>query len=325
MMLYDGDNTYNGQALFRAAIMDSGSITPTDTVDCPKGQVVYDTVVAAAGCSSASDTLECLRGLEYETYLDAANSVPGVLSYTSLALSYLPRPDGTVLTASPEVLIAEGKYAAVPMIIGDQENEGTLFALFQSNLTDTTDIVDYLMDVFFPDATEAQMQELVATYSGEALDTSALDSFFLYSEYTRLAVMLGDLVFNLARRSFLYTATEVNPDVPAWSYLASYDDDTPILGTFHASDLLQVFFGVLPNYASNAIQTYYINFLYNLDPNVYTASDGKASSKTYSNWPEWSEAQELMQFWAQDSNLLADDYRQSSYEWIAENTASLHV
>ena len=44
MMLYDGDNSYNGKPLFRAGIMNSGSVVPADPVDCPKGQAIYDTV-----------------------------------------------------------------------------------------------------------------------------------------------------------------------------------------------------------------------------------------------------------------------------------------
>jgi carboxylesterase type B len=44
MMLYDGDNVYNGKPLFRAAIMNSGSVVPADPVDCPKGQAIYDRV-----------------------------------------------------------------------------------------------------------------------------------------------------------------------------------------------------------------------------------------------------------------------------------------
>ena len=106
--------------------MNSGSIVPVDTVDCPKGQGVYDTVVKNAGCASASDTLECLRGVDYTACLNAANSVPEFLGYNSAALFYLPRPDGTALTDSPEVLVEQGKYAKVPFIVGDQEDEGTI-------------------------------------------------------------------------------------------------------------------------------------------------------------------------------------------------------
>jgi carboxylesterase type B len=46
MALYDGDHTYNGKPLFRAAIMNSGSIVPADPVDGTKGQAIYDTVNA---------------------------------------------------------------------------------------------------------------------------------------------------------------------------------------------------------------------------------------------------------------------------------------
>lgn len=125
LALFDGDNTYKGCALFRGAIMNSGSITPTEPVDGVKAQGIFDAVAETAGCGSAGNStkLECLRGVEYEMFLAASNSVPSFLSYNSLAFSYAPRPDGRVLTASPEVLAEKGKYAAVPIIIGNQENE----------------------------------------------------------------------------------------------------------------------------------------------------------------------------------------------------------
>ena len=125
LALFDGNNTYKGRPLFRGAIMDSGSITPTEPVNGVKAQGIFDTVVEAAGCASAADSakLECLRGVDYITFVNASNSVPTYLGYDSLALSYAPRPDGRILTASPEALAQTGKYAAVPMIIGNQENE----------------------------------------------------------------------------------------------------------------------------------------------------------------------------------------------------------
>jgi carboxylesterase type B len=172
MALCDGDTSYNGKPLFRAAIMNSGSIVPADPVDSPKGQVVYDTVVASAGCSSAGDTLECLRAVLCQTLLNATNSVPGVLGYHSVALPYLPRPDGTVLTASPDVLVLEGKYADVPFFIGDQEDEDTIFALFQSNITTTAQLVTYLSTLFLHNASPAQIEELVATYPDVTMDGS---------------------------------------------------------------------------------------------------------------------------------------------------------
>ena len=125
LALFDGNNIYNGRPLFRGAIMDSGSITPTEPVNGVKAQGIFDMVVEVAGCASATDSakLECLRGVDYDTFLNASNSVPTYLGYDSLTFSYAPRPDGRILTASPEDLAQRGKYAAVPTIIGNQENE----------------------------------------------------------------------------------------------------------------------------------------------------------------------------------------------------------
>jgi hypothetical protein len=102
-------------------------------------------VVKEAGCGGpwVSDTLQCLRELPYDKLLFAMNSPPFALSYSAVALSYLPRPDGKVLTQSPDVLVLNGKFAKVgeyvdfkglsqelifvkqvPFIIGDQEDEG---------------------------------------------------------------------------------------------------------------------------------------------------------------------------------------------------------
>jgi carboxylesterase type B len=161
MALYNRNNTYKGARLFRAAVMDSGSIVPADPVNCTKGQVVYNTVAKNAGCVQSNDTLACLRAAPYDTFPKAANSVPRILSFNSIALFYLPRPDGVTLTQSPEILVKEGKFAQVPFIISDQEDEGTIFALQQTNLTTTADVVNYLSTIFFNDANTTQVQQLV--------------------------------------------------------------------------------------------------------------------------------------------------------------------
>jgi carboxylesterase type B len=320
MAIYDGDISYKGKDLFRGAIMNSGSIVPAEPVDGPKGNAIYAAVVEHAGCSSAADTLECLRGLDYETYLNAANSVPAILSYTSVALSYLPRPDGVVLTESPEVLLQDGKYSAVPLIIGDQEDEGTLFALFQGNLTTVDEMIDYLTDIFFHDATRAQIADLVNTYDQSILAGSPYNTGILneiYPVFKLLASILGDLVFTLTRRAFLNGVKATNPTVPTWSYLSSYDYGTPILGTGHGTDILQVFYGVLPDYASAAIQTYFINFVTNLDPNV--------GNPLFPNWPQWGKSEQLMQFYSATSSLTTDNFRSESYDYIVANIDIFHV
>ncbi|KAG9201050.1 hypothetical protein G6514_006430 [Epicoccum nigrum] len=319
MLLYNGDHTYKSKPLFRAGIMNSGSIVPADPVDCPKGQLIYDTVVKAAGCSGSADTLACLRQVPYTKFLSAANSVPGILSYFTVNLSYLPRPDGTALPQSPELGVAAGKYAKVPFIIGDQEDEGTLFGLFTANLTTTREVSNYLSTIFFNNASPAQVDQLVGTYQNMIEDGSPFRTGLLniwYPQFKRVSAILGDLTFTLTRRVFLETAAQVNPAVKSWSYLATYDYGTPVLGTFHGSDILQVFYGVLPNNAAKSIRGYYFNFVHNLDPNV---------GVSLPSWPQWSAARKLIEFKANSNGVLDDDFRSDSYNFLKANVNALRV
>lgn len=276
-------------------------------------------VVQAAGCSGSSNTLACLREVPYTKFLTAANSVPGILSYFTVNLSYLPRPDGKVLTASPDTLLAAGKYAKVPFIVGDQEDEGTLFGLFTANLTTTREITTYLSTIFFNNASPTQVETLVGTYQnifedGSPFRTGLLNNW--YPQFKRVSAILGDITFTLTRRVFLEVASQVNPGVPSWSYLATYNYGTPILGTFHGSDILQVFNGILPNNAAKTIRGYYYSFIYNLDPN--TGND-------FGDWPQWSTSKKLIEFQANRNDYLDDNFRSDTYNFLKANVASLRV
>jgi hypothetical protein len=46
--------------------------------------------------------------------------------------------------------------------------------------------------------------------------------------------------------------SEISPEVRSWSYLASYDYSTPILGTYHSSDLPRLYYELPSFNASNS-------------------------------------------------------------------------
>lgn len=322
LVLYDGDNTYNGNPLFRAAIMNSGSVTPVDPVDSAKPQALYDHVVREANCEG-DDSLGCLRGLPNQDFAAAANKIPGLISYESLALSYLPRPDGTVLTASPHVLAREGKFPAVPMIFGTQEDEGTLFSLLQGDMGTTDIITDYLDSLYFPNADRSLVKSFVETYSerledGSPYRTGDSKDLLYYPGKKRIASILGDIVFTLVRRWTLETIAEVSPDTALWSSFASYNYyplDIFGLGTRHGSDT-GVFFAQNNSYFPSITgRTYYINFVYNGDPN-----EGLDVNVT---WPGWKEDRQLLWYNATENGYLADDFRNGSYNFIKEHIDSL--
>lgn len=259
--------------------------------------------------------------------------MPYLLSYNALALSYLPRPDGTFLTASPEVLTAAGKYARVPYILGDQEDEGTLFGLFTSNISTTEQLSTYLKELYFT-SPNANVEALVALYPE---DPSVGSPFFtgtdynFYPQFKRIAALLGDVVFTLTRRLVLTITSGISPDVPSWSYLSTYNRGTAYLGTFHGSDLIQVFYGVKDNYAASAIMLYFLNFAYNLDPN--NGAGGAAPqpglfgrpTPTVMDWPQWKANNTLVGFGADSFNYIQDDFRKEVSDFLLTDATNLRV
>jgi carboxylesterase type B len=223
------------------------------------------------------------------------------------------------LTDSPDRLAQSGKYAAVPMIVGGQLDEGTLFALFASNVTDSDELFEYFHNLYYPTAELASLHEVIDSYSDDASAGSPYGTGIfneIFPTFKKLASLTGDLLFTMMGRLFLNAASELNPDVPSWSYVAAYDEGTPILGTFHGGDLLQVFFGIKDNYAAASIRSYFISFVHHLDPNNSTDPE-------YPTWSQWKDGKQVMQFGADEAYLTSGDFRSDNYEIIAENIDSL--
>jgi carboxylesterase type B len=323
-----GDHTHKGKPLFRAAIMNSGSFVPAQPVTAPKAQAIYDKVVTTAGCSGAN-SLGCLRKLSPHAFLRATTSVPQLLGYHSLDLSYLPRPDPTdnFFPSSPEIPLAAGRFAKVPIIIGSQEDEGTLFALATANLATDTQLTNYLSTYFdgsTPDV-KKHVSSLLSQYpnrplagqpSGSPFNSGPLNS--IYPQFKRLAAFLGDNPFTLSRRVYL---EHVASQVPAYSYLATYLRGTPVLGTFHGSDLLHSF-GILPGLLlpTRTLQNYFLNFANHLDPN-------KGVEKRYLvDWPKWgSGSRRLCVFGALENGLENDTFRQGAGQYLSENLSAFRI
>lgn len=314
----DGNLRYNDKPLFRAAIMDSGSVIPTDPADCPKAQNIFNTVVRAGGCEGAADKIDCLRALPYDQFLQASTSVPGLFDYPSVALSYIPRYDGDLLTDSADNLCEAGKYANVPYIVGDQEDEGTLFSLVQSNITTTQDIIDYFKAFYFSHASDQLLSDLVNLYpddpaAGSPYNTGTRNN--IYPQYKRLASIIGDMTFTMIRRLILGFGTKVKPEVPLYSFIASYGYGTPILGSFHVSDVLPAY-GITPGFPTRSIQYYYINFVHDLDPN-------SGGNPEFTRWPAWNENKEVINFRRSSNEIWKDDFRSQNSDFLAANRPAL--
>jgi len=251
-------NGGNPEGLFRAAFMQSGS--PLPTTDITAGQPYYDFLVERTGCSGSSDTLACLRAAPYDKLKAAMDSTPSISSYQSVALAWLPRVDGVFLVDAPQKLIQRGEVARIPFVSGDCDDEGTLFSISQTNITTPAELRTYLIDFFFPNATESQIDKLLRLYpqdvtQGSPYDTGTQNA--LTPEFKRLASILGDFVFQAPRRFFLKTVSDKQN---TWSFLSKRLKSVPVLGSFHETDIPNI-------YGGGDLTDFLIQFATNLDPN----------------------------------------------------------
>ena len=132
----------------------------------------------------------------------------------------------------------------------------------------------------------------------------------------RVAAVLGDFVFTLARRLALEGMKASHPQVPLWSSLSSPTHGlAPYWGTPHGADVTLLFggFGI----AAESTRTYYLSFLYKLDPNDDT--------KRYRNWPPWTPEDKNMIFTTLFGNTeYKDDFRDESFAFLQNSTQALY-
>lgn len=305
-MLTNGGDT---EGLFRGAFMESGSPIPVG--DITGGQPYYDDLVERTGCSGSSDTLECLRGVEYQTLLDAVNQSPSIFSYQSLSLAWLPRADGVFLEDLPQQLVLQGSVADIPFVSGDCDDEGTLFSLSNLNVTTNAEVTAYISEIYLPTGTSSEITQLLSLYPSDVSDGSPFDTSVLNAitpEFKRLAAMQGDLVFQAPRRFF---QGQMSGKSDQWSFLSKRNKAIPVLGSFHASDILNV-------YGGGDMATYLVNFVNSLDPN--TNSAGVATGGLL-NWPQYSNSTPTMMTFLDGliPRALSDDtYRSDAMAFMTE-------
>lgn len=332
-LLWDeGDN----QGLFHGAIAASGG--PVMVAGPERQQAVFDNMLAATGCADAADKIACLKEAEYEDILASINQEGMLLGPRSLASTWTIRPDGNHLKDSPHRLIATGKVAQVPLMIGDMRDEGTLFSLLAQFLATTDDdFKTYFQRVWWPNATDEDMQGLMDLYvqdpaqgSPYALDNSTISTFLAALDnptpnYKRLASLVGDYSFEAQRRNLLRHWN--SSSAPVWNYVHDQDvfsgglvPDTdltniPLLGSFHAADVWLNVFGQIPALLSKNTQNRQatiVSFVRNLEPNAHGLD--------IPDWPEYTaEKLETYRFVESGPEVIADDYRVERMQYINDH------
>ncbi|KAJ7052669.1 alpha beta-hydrolase [Mycena amicta] len=310
-LLYLDNKRFQPANLFSGGVMLSGS--PITTLTISEGQSDYDNLVTANNCTHAKDTLDCLRHVPLDAFSATVNQTPDILGYKSVNIVWRPWIDGDVIVQDPLVSVAEGKYAKLPFISGDADDEGTVFSFGNANITTNDEFLGYIHSNFRPKATASQIAKLGELYPQDPAQGAPFgtgDANQLTPEFKRLAAFQGDYIFVGARRHFLKYASATQN---VWSYLSKRGKDTPFVGASHGSDasLWLPTVNTTDFVLSNAL----VNFINTLDPNHSAAHK---STQVSAIWPRWSNTAPLL-FTLSDPdvvNITKEDFRLEPIKYL---------
>ena len=208
--------------LFERAIIESGFCTSLPSPSLAAAEAQGTTLASALGCAGEPATqVACLRGKTNQQITTALPGKPGLIGASGYAWGGIV--DGAVLADQPRALMAAGKGARVPLIVGANADEGTLFFAIGAGLADETE----LRAAFANQFSREQLDKVVAEYPVAR-----------YGSANAAAIQLiGDAFVCEARRmasratgaAYLYHF----PHPFKWLY--------PDLGAFHSGEIPFVF------------------------------------------------------------------------------------
>ena len=206
--------------LFDRAIIESGGCAGVSATTSADAKTHGDALVTALGCDGA-DPITCMRGKTTEEIVTALPVTP-----FDLANGWSPNVDGFDLPSDPAVLLASGDIADVPVLLGSNDDEGSLFFAFGNPVTDDATYLAYV-EQFYPGQGAAILAEYPSATYGSA-KAAAIEAF-------------GDGGFVCpARRTARALA---NAGRATWLYHFNHAPAAllPDLGAYHSSELPFVF------------------------------------------------------------------------------------
>ncbi|KAJ7190377.1 Alpha/Beta hydrolase protein [Mycena pura] len=243
----------------------------------------FDLFAAAAGCANVTDHLQmaCLRA-QNTSALVAAN-VPHPFQGRAAVPNffYTPTIDGDFIRDHLYTLFREGQFIRVPTMIGDDDDEGTLFA---ANASTPADVLSFLADNY-PQLTRGDLARLAQLYPRRA-PLPAHAPFF-----PSAAAAYGEGTFTCPSSFILAQLSRARQ--PVWNYRFSVvqaDAAAMGLGVPHTSELPAIFGpasipppGLSATFATTnapivpVVMNYWISFIRALDPNPHR----------FAGTPEW--------------------------------------
>lgn len=308
----------SSSGLFHAAIMESGTSQISFFYQHYDDAAAYGedtaTIVNCPGSLGAAAQLKCLRALPMQTILHGAGSElgsglhgaakPADHSPMFPIMPVGPVIDGTAIGTAdtPMKLVEAGKFNKVPLILGANENGGTIFEPMLPQIVPGGKWPASLYNGTMEKAFDYMFQNSSAGFQNIYKTSEYVSAH--WPEDALISRMIRDLVFMCPLRQ-LATAF-AKQGLPAYMYVFHFDygvliDNILHLGDFHAGELPFVFKnwlwavqGLAPDQdaqlMSDIMSCKWASFAYTHDPNGGSDETKwppgcQEINKKYSSWP----------------------------------------
>ncbi len=235
---------------------------------------VGERVARDFGCDQEKDPLAALRAKSAEEILKGSKMASNFF-FGGDGTHFAPIVDGWVVPDDPGVIFAAGKQHAVPLIVGSNADEGTIFTLTAPQMA----AIQYqkLMRQLYPERAD----EILTLYpaSGAAEVKSAINR------------LIGDAAFIGGARYFASTQSRVSK---AFLYHFTWVAPTArgkMLGAFHSSEIPHVF-GTLDTSALSEAQKASLHSRAMMEAWVRFAATGDPNPKGGTLWPVYDAAKD---------------------------------
>ncbi|KAJ8072080.1 hypothetical protein PM082_015638 [Marasmius tenuissimus] len=263
---------HEGEPLFSAAIAQSVYRTPAPTPEQQKP--LFDFFASAAGCDKEDSIqqLKCLRTVSTDALSRAQDAASN--KFNGAYHMFRPVVDGKVIVSNPTSLIAQGKFARVPLIIGSTSNETLV----------TGDNLPNALRGLFPALTDHDIEDLLEV-APETDFSSAAQRFQVVTGESLIICgrEILDGAYSNAPRSWTYRYNQPNPTQGTSAVTHAAENWMLFLGTNTGPNGTTTFTGLNPveNAFSEEMIAYWLSFVRSGDPNTY-----KLAKSPY--WPQYT-------------------------------------
>ncbi|KAL3441541.1 Alpha/Beta hydrolase protein [Aspergillus insuetus] len=264
------------EGLFVGAVGESIAWTPSLTV--AESEINFESLAAQLNCSG-SDPVACLRALDATTVQTLGGAPDDYLVSLQAKLLFQPAIDGEIFPDAHYTNFYRGNFLDVPVIVGYDTNEGSLFA----PNTSTPDEVATFVKGWYVKLSDAQIQQVVNTYPptepvpGRAEYFSSASNIFAEGIFHCPTTWISDMAAIYSREKVWDYRYNVLDDIAIAAGLGvphTFETEA-IFGPGQAESIRPGFAGAGASYSTyNAaivpvIQNYLISFVKTLDPNTY--------------------------------------------------------